>query len=151
LYQAKERPDRIFLFYEVIHTWRTIWMINRPMPDNGGVPLALGYSLGHWEGNDLVVDTTGFADWGWINRAGYPHSDALHLVERFHRMDREHMRLDLTLNDPKAYTEPWKMAIDFVLKPDWDFAESFCRPSESAKFKGNGDLTATDPNETPSK
>jgi hypothetical protein len=43
------------------------------------------------------------------------------------------------------------MAIDFVLKPDWDFAESFCRPSESAKFKGNGDLTATDPNETPSK
>jgi hypothetical protein len=151
LYQAKDRPDRIFLFYEVIHTWRTIWMNNRPMPDNGGVPLALGYSLGHWEGNDLVVDTTGFADWGWINRAGYPHSDALHLMERFHRMDREHMRLDLTLNDPKAYAEPWKMAIDFVLKADWDFAESFCRPSESAKFKGNGDLTATDPNVAPTK
>jgi hypothetical protein len=151
LYQAKDRPDRIFLFYEVIHTWRTIWMNNRSMPDNGGVPLALGYSLGHWEGNDLVVDTTGFADWGWINRTGYPHSDALHLVERFHRMDREHMRLDLTLNDPKAYAEPWKMAIDFVLKADWDFAESFCRPSESSKFKRNGDLTATDPNVAPTQ
>jgi hypothetical protein len=72
MYQANDRPDRIFIFYEVIHTWRTIWMNNRPMPDNGGVPRALGYSLGHWEGNDLVVDTTGFADWGWINRAGYP-------------------------------------------------------------------------------
>ena len=151
VYQAKDRPDRIFIFYEVIHTWRTIWMNNRPMPDNGGVPRALGYSLGHWEGNDLVVVTNGFADWGWVNRGGYPHSDALHVVERFHRMDREHMRLDLTLNDPKAYVEPWKMAIDFTLKPDWDFAETFCRPSESAKFKGSGDLTATDPGTAPAK
>ena len=108
VYQAKDRPDRIFLFYEVIHTWRTIWMNNRPMPDNGGVPRALGYSLGHWEGNDLIVDTTGFSDWGWLNRSGYPHSDALHVVERFHRADQEHMRLDVTLNDPKAYANPGK-------------------------------------------
>jgi hypothetical protein len=143
-YQAKDRPDRMFVFYEVIHTWRTIWMNGRPMSDNGGVPRALGYSSGHWEGNDLVVDTTGFPDWGWVNRAGYPHSDALHLVERFHRIDRDHMRLDLTLNDPKAYAQPWKMFIDFTLKPDWDFAETFCRPSESAHFKGSGDLTGTD-------
>ena len=151
VYQAKDRPDRIFLFYEVIHTWRTIWMINRPMPDNGGVPRALGYSLGHWEGNDLVVDTTGFADWGWINRSGYPHSDALHVVERFHRPDLGHLRLDVTLNDPKAYAQPWKMAIDFTLKSDWDFAESFCRPSESANFKANGGLSATEPTASPVK
>lgn len=144
-YQSKDRPDRMFIFYEVIHTWRTIWMNGRPMPDNGGVPRALGYSMGHWEGNDLVVDTTGFSDWGWVNRAGYPHSEDLHLVERFHRIDRDHMRLDLTLNDPKAYAQPWKMFIDFTLKPDWDFAETFCRPSESAHFKGSGDLTGTDP------
>jgi hypothetical protein len=151
MYQTKDRPDRIFIFYEVIHSWRTIWMNGRPMPDNGGVPRAFGYSLGHWEGNDLVVDTTGFSDWGWVNRGGYPHSDALHVVERFHRMDREHMRLDLTLNDPKAYAEPWKMAIDFTLKPDGDVAETFCRPSESANFKGSGDLTATDPGTKPAK
>jgi hypothetical protein len=151
MYQSKDRPDRIFMFYEVIHSWRTIWMNNRPVPDNGGVPRVLGYSLGHWEGNELVVDTAGFTDWGWVNRAGYPHSDALHLVERFRRLDRDHMRLDLTLNDPKAYAEPWKMYIDFTLKPDWDFAETFCRPSESAKFKGSGDLTATDPGTTPAK
>jgi hypothetical protein len=145
VYQAKDKPDRIFLFYEVIHTWRTVWMNGRPMPDNGGIPRALGYSLGHWEGNDLVVETAGFSDWGWVNRAGYPHSDALQVVERFHRIDRDHMRLDLTLNDAKAYAQPWKFAIDFTLKPDWDFAETFCRPSESANFKGSGDLTATDP------
>jgi hypothetical protein len=151
VFQAKDRPDRIFLFYEVIHTWRTVWMNNRQMPDNGGVPRALGYSLGHWEGNDLVVDTAGFADWGWINRGGYPHSDALHVVERFRRADRDHMRLDITLNDPKAYAQPWKMVIDFTLKPDWDFAESFCRPSESANFKGSGGLTATDPTAAPAK
>jgi hypothetical protein len=151
VYQAKDRTDRIFIFYEVVHTWRTIWMVNRPMPDNGGVPRALGYSLGHWEGDDLVVDTSGFSDWGWVNRGGYPHSDALRVVERFHRMDRDHMRLDITLNDPKAYAEPWKMAIDFTLKPDWDFAETFCRPSESANFKGRGDLTATDPGTVPAK
>jgi hypothetical protein len=151
MYQSKDRPERIFVFYEVIHTWRTIWMNGRPMPDNGGVPRALGYSLGHWEGNELVVDTTGFSDWGWVNRAGFPHSDALHLVERFRRLDHDHMRLDLTLNDPRAYAEPWKMAVDFTLKPDWDFAETFCRPSESAHFKGSGDLTATDPGTTPAK
>jgi hypothetical protein len=151
MYQAKDRPDRIFIFYEVIHTWRTIWMNGRPMPDNGGVPRALGYSLGHWEGDDLVVETSGFSDWGWVNRGGSPHSDALKVVERFHRIDHEHMRLDLTLSDPKAYAEPWKMAIDFTLKPDWDFAEAFCRPSESANFKGNGDLTATDPGKPSSK
>ena len=149
-YQAKDRPERIFLFYEVIHTWRTIWMNNRPMPDNGGVPRALGYSLGHWEGNDLVVDTTGFSDWGWLNRSGYPHSDALHVMERFRRLDRDHMRLDITLDDPKAYAQPWKMAIDFTLKPDWDFAETFCRPSESATFKANGGLT-TEPSAAPVK
>ena len=141
VYQAKDRPDRIFIFYEVIHTWRTIWMNNRPMTDNGGVPRALGYSLGHWDGNDLVVDTTAFSDWGWVNRAGYPHSDALHVMERFHRTDQDHMKLDITLDDPKAYAQPWKMAINFTLKPDWDFSESFCRPSESQTFKDNGGLT----------
>jgi len=151
MYQAKDRPDRIFIFYEVIHTWRTVWMNNRPMPDNGGVPRALGYSLGHWDGNDLVVDTTGFADWGWINRGGYPHSDALRVVERFRRLDHDHMQLDVTLNDPKAYAQPWKMAINFTLKPDWDFAESFCRPSESANFKSSGGLSATDPSAPPAK
>jgi hypothetical protein len=52
---------------------------------------------------------------------------------------------------PKAYAEPWKMAIDFTLKPDWDFAETFCRPSESVTFKGSGDLTATDPGTKPAK
>lgn len=151
VYQAKDRPERIFIFYEVIHTWRTIWMNNRPMPDNGGVPRALGYSLGHWEGNDLVVDTTGFSDWGWINRGGFPHSDAVHVIERFRRPDQDHMRLDITLDDPKAYAQPWKMAIDFTLRQDWDFAESFCRPSESANFKKDGDLTATDPGNIPAK
>jgi len=151
MYQTKDRPDRIFIFYEVIHTWRTVWVNNRPMPDNGGVPRALGYSVGHWDGNDLVVDTTGFDDWGWINRGGYPHSDALHIEERFHRADRDHMRLDLTLTDPKAFVQPWKMAIDFVLKPDWEFTETFCRPSESSSFKRDGDLTATDPGKSPAK
>src|SRR3984885_14380008 len=51
IYQAKDPTDRILIFYEVGHTWRTSWMVNRPMPDNGGVPRALGYSLGHWEGD----------------------------------------------------------------------------------------------------
>ena len=151
MYQSKDRPDRIFIFYEVIHTWRTIWMNGRPMSDNGGVPRALGYSVGHWEGNDLVVDTSGFSDWGWISRTGYPYSDALHVVERFHRADREHMHLDITLNDAKAYTKPWKMTIDFTLKPDWEFTETFCRPSESDSFKKDGGLTATDPEKTTNK
>ena len=127
-------PARILIFYESIHTFRTIWMDGRKPPEDAD-PLWMGFSVGHWDGNDLVVDTTGFNDKTWINGAGYPHSEALHLIERFHRADQKHMQLDITIDDPKSYTQPWKMGVNFTLQPDWEFGESFCIPTNQESFK----------------
>jgi len=129
-----QTPQRIVLFYESIHTFRTIWMDGRKPPQDAD-PLWLGFSVGHWDGNDLVVDTTGFNDKTWLNGAGYPHSEALHLIERFHRVDAKHMQLEITIEDPKSYTQPWKMGVNFTLQPTWEFGESFCIPTNQESFK----------------
>jgi len=129
-----QTPQRIILFYESIHTFRTIWMDGRKPPQDAD-PLWMGFSVGHWEENDLVVDTTGFNDKTWLNGAGYPHSEALHLIERFHRADLNHMRLDITIDDPKSYAQTWKMGINFTLQPTWEFGESFCIPTNQESFK----------------
>src|ERR1700674_1626540 len=127
-------PDRIFLFYESVHTFRTIWMDGRKAPEDAD-PLWMGFSDGHWDGNDLVVYTSGFNDKTWLNGAGYPHSEALHIIERFHRVDRSHMQLDITIDDPKSYTQPWKMGINFTLQTTWGFGESFCIPENQSNFR----------------
>jgi hypothetical protein len=132
--EIMQTPARILLFYESIHTFRAIWMDGRKPPEDAD-PLWMGFSVGRWEGNDLVVDTTGFNDQTWLNGAGYPHSEALHLIERFHRTDAKHMQLDITIDDPKAYAQSWKMGVNFTLEPTWEFGESFCIPTNQASFK----------------
>jgi hypothetical protein len=143
--EIAQLPDRVVIFYESLHTFRTIWTDGRESPKEFPIPLWLGFSVGHWEGNDLVVNTTGFNDRTWLNPAGYPHSDALHVLERFHRVDADHLKLDITLDDPKFYAGPWKMGIDFAGKPDWDFSEAFCVQSDQDNFKGE----IIDPNGKP--
>ena len=129
-----QAPQRIIIFYESIHTFRDIWMDGRKRSEDAD-PLWMGFSVGRWEGNDLVVDTTGFNDKTWLNGAGYPHSEALHVVERFHRVDLNRLQLDITLDDPKTYTMPWKMGINFTRQPTWEFGESFCIPTNQESFK----------------
>jgi hypothetical protein len=94
-------------------------------------PLWMGDSIGHWEGDTLVADTVNFNDKTWLDRIGHPHSNALHLVERFRRKDHEHLDLDITIDDAKAYTKPWTTQIEFMLKPKWTLAEQFCEDEES--------------------
>jgi len=129
-----QTPERIIMFYESLHTFRSFWMDGRKPPEDAD-PLWLGFSVGHWDGNDLVVDTTGFNDKTWLNGAGYPHSESLHVVERFHRVDAKHMQLEITIDDPKSYTMPWKMGVNFTLQPTWEFGESFCIPTNQSSFK----------------
>src|SRR5438094_374488 len=69
-------------------------------------PSWLGYSVGRWEGDALVVETIGLQNEGWLDAIGHPHSDALHMTERFRRSDRGHMTIEVTLRDPKAYSAP---------------------------------------------
>lgn len=89
-------------------------------------PTWLGYSTGSWDGDEFVIDTVGFNDQTWLDNRGLPHSDALHLTERFKRLNVGRMDLALTVDDPKAYTRPWSIAVKFELVPDTDLLEYVC-------------------------
>jgi len=90
----------------------------------------MGNSIGHWEGDTLVVDTVNFNDRTWIDRIGHPHSDQLHAIERFRRTAPDHLVDDITIDDPKAYTKPWTAHLEFKLRP-WKLTEQFCEDGES--------------------
>src|SRR5712691_11999 len=93
-------------------------------------PTFMGYSVGHWEGDTLVVETEGYNDKTWLDFSGHPHTDALHVTERLHRRDIGHMDVQFTFDDPKAYTKPWTVKIDPVLFVDGDLLESVCTENE---------------------
>jgi hypothetical protein len=86
----------------------------------------MGDSIGHWEGDTLVVDTIDFNDKTWLDRAGHPHSEELHVMERIRRMDHDNLRIDLTIEDPKAYTQPITSQLNYQLKPEWSIHEHAC-------------------------
>jgi hypothetical protein len=109
-------------------TWRVIYMDGRPHPTGDDLnPSYLGHSVGHWEGDVLVVDTVGFNEKFWMNRAGLPHTDALHLTERISRPDFNTLRYEATIDDPKAYTRPWPGGWTIAWTPGQDFEEYFCQ------------------------
>lgn len=98
----------------------------RPLP-TVTQPAWLGYSVGRWEADTFVVETTGFRDGGWLDtRKARPHSDALHVTERFRRLDLGRMELTVTINDPKAYVKPWTVRAMVYLLPDTELLEAFC-------------------------
>lgn len=109
-------------------TFRQVFTDGRPLPRSSDAePTWLGYSVGKWEGDTFVVESTGFRDRGWLSaREAYPHSDALHVIERFTRTDFGHMDLTFTIDDPKAYVRPWTNRIALLLRPDTELLEAFC-------------------------
>lgn len=135
--QIIQMPEKIFLLYTFGKVWRVIWTDGRELPKEPE-PRWYGYSVGKWvDDYTLVVQTTGLDERTWIDRAGRPHSDALHVEERFHRVDRDHLELTVTLDDPQMYTKPW-VALDklgFDLKPpNFDIREMLCSPSELEQY-----------------
>ena len=107
-------------------TFRQVFTDGRPLPKDPQ-PTWLGYSVGRWDGDTLVVDTTGFNDGGWLDtRKGRPHSDLLHVTERFRRRDFGHMNIDVTIDDAKAYTKPWTVKLGLLLLPDTELLEGAC-------------------------
>ena len=108
--------------------FRQAFTDGRPLPKGSDTePTWLGYSVGRWDGDSFVVDTTGFRDGGWLSaREAYPHSDALHVIERFTRKDIGHMDVTVTIDDPKAYVKPWTNTIALKLQADTELIEAFC-------------------------
>jgi hypothetical protein len=89
-----------------------------------------GYSVGHWEGDTLVVDSTGFNDQTRLDAMGHPHSDALHEIERYHRRDFGHMDVAVTIDDPKMYIRPFTIKYTKMLLADTDLLEYVCEEDE---------------------
>ena len=83
----------------------------------------MGHSIGSWDGDTFVVDTVGLNDKTWIDSIGYPHSEALHVIERYRRRSHDELEVNITIDDPKAYTKPWTAQLVFELRPEWEISE----------------------------
>lgn len=123
--QIVQVPGEVIMLFEFDHFVRRIYTDGRPHDKDAG-PLWMGDSIGQWEGDTLVADTVSFNDKTTLDREGYPHSDAMHLVERIRRVDRDNMVDVLTVDDPKAYTKPWGATLNFRSRPDWKIMEHVC-------------------------
>ena len=118
-----QTPRRVLLLFEWDHQMRRIYTDGRTMPD-GYPPSYMGYSTGRWDGDTLVVETVGLNDLTWIDSLGHPHSDALRIVERFRRVNQETLEIEVTLDDPKAFTKPWRGKKVFALmQQGWEVLE----------------------------
>src|SRR5262245_22400926 len=137
-YQITQIPGYVVILYEMIHNARIIPMDGRPhLPS--GVKLWDGDSRGRWEGNTLVIDTTNYNDKGWIATSaatgrikGVPQSEALHLVERFTRIDRDTINYEVTIEDPNMYTKSWKVATPLSRDPGYQIFEYACQEGNHA-------------------
>jgi len=117
-------PDKVLIYQEAGNQLRQIHLNRAHLKDPD--PTYNGDSVGKWEGNTLVVDTVGFNDTTWLDHVGLPHTDALHVVERIHRVDANTLQDDFMIEDPKAYTKPWTASQKYTLKPGWEIAEYTC-------------------------
>ena len=123
-----QTPTLVVLLYETStnQTFRQVFLDGRPLPADPQ-PTWLGYSVGHWEGDTLVVESTGFNGRTWVDTgSGHPQTDAGRVTERFTRRDIGHMDIEITIDDPKAYLKPWRAKIPASLLPDSDLIETFC-------------------------
>ena len=120
-----QTPAVTVILFEAYNHYRQIFTDGRPLPVEPQ-PAWLGYSVGKWDGNTLVVDTNGLNDQTWLDDGGYPHSEALKVTERFTRRDFGHMNIQITIDDPEAYTRPWTVTIPKELMPDTELIEWMC-------------------------
>jgi len=126
--QFPEQERIIMIFEGATHIWREIYMDGRPHPEGDALnPTFLGHSVGRWEGDTLVVDVVGFNETTWIDFFGHPHTDALHVVERFSRPDKNTLRYEATVDDPAAYTAPWTVAWNIPWSPEGELLEYICQ------------------------
>jgi uncharacterized protein DUF3471 len=123
-----QTPGLLLVLYEGNPT-RQIFLDGRELPKDPN-PSWMGYSVGHWEGDTLVVETAGFNDRTWLDLTGRPHTEALRVTERFRRLDVGHIQLQMTFDDPKTYVTPWTIAVGVELAPDTGLLEHVCNENE---------------------
>ena len=124
-----QTPQEIVQLSETADPPRQIHTDGRTLPKDPD-PTWMGYSVGHWEGDTLVVDTAGLNDRAWIDAFGHPRSESMRITERYRRRDFGHMDLEITFNDPKYYTRPFTIKTGLRLVPDSDMLEYVCNENE---------------------
>ncbi len=123
-------PGRAIMFFEYDHLARQIFTDGREHVKDEN-PTWMGDSIGKWEGDTLVVDSTGFNDKTWLDVAGHPHSEAMHVVEHaLRRADHNTLMIDITIDDSQAYTKPFKSQRKYILKPAWNIMEYVCEDNQ---------------------
>ena len=127
-YKIVQRPDTVALLWEGnTHSYRRFFMDGRAHNLEIEPESWTGQSIGKWESDTLVVDTVGFNDKTWLDATGKPHSDAMHLTERYRRPDLGHLNVELTIEDAKALTKPYTFTRVFTLAPGWELQEYVCQ------------------------
>ena len=131
--QLIHTPVQLVMLYQYDRLWRSIWTDGRALPKDPD-PHWYGYSTGKWvDDYTFQIQTVGMDERTWLDNAGRPHSEDLHVIEEFHRIDRDHLELSVTIDDPKYYSTPW-VALDrlpFHLMPaNYDMQDMICAPSE---------------------
>ena len=131
-----QTPQLIVILYEAQGGIRQIFMDGRSSPPKDVEPWYYGYSIGHWDGDDLVVETTGFRDDVWLDVEGSPLTNSGKMIERFRRPNFGTMQIDVTVDDPKAYTKPWTIRVNHRYMADTDLIEFVCEDRDAVHYVG---------------
>jgi hypothetical protein len=133
--QIMQNAKYIALLYEQ-NTWFHIVPIGKQHVKDMR-PTWFGDSIGSWDGDTFVVDTVNFNGRTRLDTIGHPHSDALHVIERFTRTDAMHIEYEVTIDDPKTFTKPWTNKRTFTLRPDWEVMEYSCEENNKDLYEGH--------------
>jgi hypothetical protein len=124
-----QTPGLIAIMYEANSGLRQIFTDGRPLPKDAE-PWWYGYSVGKWDGDTLVVESSNFRDLGWLDVEGSPLTESGKIIERFRRPDYGHLEIEVTIDDPKAYTKPWTVTVYQRILPDTELIEFVCQENE---------------------
>jgi len=127
-----QMPNAIVILYETRTTFRQIFLDSNHTLTTDPQPTWMGYSRGRWDGDTLIVETTGFNDKTWLDDAGHPHSEQMKVTERFRRPSFGQLLVDITIDDPKAYAKPWSVTQVFQLLADGELIEYACNENNLA-------------------
>jgi hypothetical protein len=131
-----QTPKEVVIMYEANYGLRQIYLDGRTLPGNDPDPWWFGYSIGHWDGDTLVVETSGYRDDVWLDVWGTPMTSAGKTIERFRRPNFGSMQIDITIDDPKAYTKPFTVRVNHRLSPDTEMIEFICQDRDAVHYVG---------------
>ncbi len=138
-FRIMQSPTMVTLLYNG-EGYRQIFLDGRELPKNPN-PTWRGYSVGHWEGETLVIETVGFNDVGWLDRIGHPRSESLRVTERFRRIDFGHMQFQITFDDPETLVRPLSISLPGTYVADEEMQESICNENERDRAHITGTLS----------